>query len=192
MSTFPLKSAAAAPFSTPVNPRYDSLAEVANANVQSLLAHYGIDAGEPVCADAPCAARWIMASIGFAGEHASGALTIVAASRFWRAYAPRIECNPDAPEALLADMAGEFVNMVMGRIRNDVLRLSVVVHQATPTCAFGDEIAFRDPGSAHAQWCRFATSNGDLWVRLDADLRESFVLGFTNAVQPFEQDLLFF
>ncbi len=143
-------------------------------SIQELLGLYGMTCEPTVQAAAPERGRLIMASIGFGGDCARGAMTVIATRAFWHAYATSAGMDESLPDALLSDMAGEFANMVMGRMRNRLLRDGLTIHQATPTCAFGEEIAFRDPGVAEVCWQRFGLPSGPLYSRLDACVSEAF------------------
>lgn len=175
--------------------QFDRLGELATTNLVDLLRRFGISTAL-VGNDSPPSARWVMASIGFIGDASSGALTVVAASPFWRSYAKSCGLPDGGSDAILCDSAGELVNMAMGRLRNELLRRGVDARQATPTCAFGDEIVFRNVGNAQSRWSRFETAYGALFVRVDAALDPAFQLGDVDespdAVVPNEADLLFF
>ena len=175
--------------------QFDRFGDLATTNLVDLLRQFGISA-TLAGSDPPSATRWVMSSIGFVSETSSGALTLVAASPFWRSYASTVGLPEGGSDALLCDVAGELANMAMGRLRNDMLRRGADARQTTPTCAFGDEIVFRHAGCAQSRWTRLDTARGALVVRFDAVLAPAFHLSDVDdspaAVVPNEVDLLFF
>jgi hypothetical protein len=171
------------------------LTENVLGQIETLLSLYGLSAMRADARQSPEPARWIVASIGFSGEAARGALTLVGGRPFWLGYAARASVTKAPSEALLSDMAGELANMALGRLRNDLLRKGVELHPATPTCAFGDAIVLRDPGYASVYWQRLIVPTaGELFIRLDARLTDRFVLEENSAesVEPCSDALLFF
>jgi Chemotaxis phosphatase CheX len=147
--------------------------EMVSGGVVAVLASQRVVATPEGATEAPGHGRWIAASSTFRGDAAEGALTVVASRAVWLRYAAFV--NPEGIcDALLADMAGELTNMVLGKVRNALAKVGIDVHQSVPTCAFGEDITFRDPAGAASRWLRFATAGGDLLCRLDAIVHPSF------------------
>lgn len=107
----------------------------------------------------------LAAVIGFTGESMRGALAFVASEDLLRELYPIPNQVPS--EAEVADWAGEFVNQLLGRLRNRLLPRGVEIHVSMPKVMAAAQL--RLTGTATAQACnlRFcagpARSQVELW-----------------------------
>lgn len=187
-----LRSVENEPFFGSVNEAFETTSGLVREELAELLARFGAPSTTPMADGPPERGRWIMSSIGCSGHEARGALTLVASPAFWRAIADR--SSGASSDAMLSDLAGEMANMLMGRVRNRLLALGLEIHQATPTCAFGDAIVLSDPGDAHTRWLSFVTRGGAVHARLDAFFSPDLVLSTASerAVQACDTELVLF
>ncbi len=96
---------------------------------------------------------------------------------------------------MLRDVLGEFSNMLIGRVKNQLVTRNVAPLVATPTTIFGDDLTLPAPTSGMSAWHKFASPVGDLFVRLDATFEKEFALDPIdgNAAVPLtEGDMTFF
>lgn len=130
----------------------------------------------------------VIGSIGFAGKDLRGAVTLAGPPSTWDHFACPVE------RSMLADMVGEFANMVAGRFRNALLRKGIEIRTATPTAVEGHLYDLRCPCVQHSTWRSFHSPSGDLHVRFDVTFEESFRLARPEdeTVQPLTAQLLFF
>jgi CheY-specific phosphatase CheX len=139
----------------------------------------------------PPEGRHVLASIGFGGPDMKGALSILANETFWRSLA-----SPDLPknDHLLADMVGEFANMLLGRLRNSMLALGAEVATAIPSAVCGTNLVLDRTTSAAAEWSVFRSDRGPLFIRLQVAFRSDFTFGEATewSVRPNEADLVLF
>lgn len=112
--------------------------------------------------------------IGYAGDHIRGALVLLASRRFATGLQPGSE---DAGDDEIRDLFGEFSNMLLGRIKNQLLRRAVVLMLATPTTLFGKDLRLPQPNAGTSTWHSFDSPFGRMFVRFDATFDPAFVLG---------------
>lgn len=132
--------------------------------------------------------------IGYAGSHIRGALVLLSS----RAFAANLQPGADAAsDAEIRDLFGEFSNMLLGRIKNQLLRRSVVLMLATPTTLFGQALRLPTPIGGTSTWHAFDSPHGRVFVRFDATFDPDFVLGdeepiSTEDAPAAEGDLMIF
>ncbi len=91
----------------------------------------------------------LAAVIGFTGESMRGALAFVASEKLLRVLYPIPNQQPS--EAEVADWAGEFVNQLLGRLRNRLLPRGVEIHVSMPKVMAAAHL--RLTGTATVQAC---------------------------------------
>ena len=133
--------------------------------------------------------RHILGTVGFGGNDMKGALAILAAETLWRSIA-----SPGLPQAdhLLADMVGEFSNMLLGRLRNSMLALGADATTGIPSAICGTNLIV-DRTTA-AGWHVFRSDRGLVFVRLQVAFRRGFQFGEDAkwSVRPNDADLILF
>lgn len=112
--------------------------------------------------------------IGYAGDHIRGALVLLASRRFAVGLQPG---SDGANDDEIRDLFGEFSNMLLGRIKNQLLRRAVVLMLATPTTLFGKDLRLPQPNAGTSTWHAFDSPHGRLFVRFDSTFDPAFVLG---------------
>jgi hypothetical protein len=118
---------------------------------RDIFAAYSVAFGEELPEETPAESRdgKLAAVIGFTGESMRGALAFVAPERLLRALYPIPNQVPS--EAEVADWAGEFVNQLLGRLRNRLLPRGVEIHVSMPKVMAAAHL--RLTGTATAQAC---------------------------------------
>jgi hypothetical protein len=91
----------------------------------------------------------LAAVIGFTGDSMRGALAFVASEHLLGTLYPIPSQQPS--EAEVADWAGEFVNQLLGRLRNRLLPRGIEIHVSMPKVMAA--AALRLTGTATAQAC---------------------------------------
>lgn len=110
--------------------------------------------------------------IGYAGSHVRGALVLLAS----RSFAAGVQGAESASDDEIRDLQGEFSNMLLGRIKNQLLRRAVVLMLATPTTLFGKDLRIPTPSGGTSTWHAFESPKGRVFVRFDATFDPGFVL----------------
>lgn len=120
------------------------------------------------------AGHGVASIIGYAGSNIRGALVLLASRDFAAHLQPGMDVASDAE---IRDLFGEFSNMLLGRIKNQLLRRAVVLMLATPTTLFGKELRLPTPTGGTSTWHAFDSPHGRVFVRFDATFDPGFVLG---------------
>lgn len=120
--------------------------------------------------------------IGYTGEHVRGALVLFAERPFAESLQPDVA---QAGDDALRDVFGEFANMLLGRVKNQLLRRAVVLQMATPTTSFGRDLRILAPKVGSSAWHAFESVSGRVFVRFDVTMEPGFVLG-EPVVEPGE------
>lgn len=125
---------------------------------RDIFADYSVSFGEELPAGSPPEGRdgKLAAVIGFTGDSMRGALALVASERLLRALYPIRNQQPS--EAEVADWAGEFVNQLLGRLRNRLLPRGIEIHVSMPKVMAAAHL--RLTGTATAQACNLRFSAG--------------------------------
>jgi CheY-specific phosphatase CheX len=119
----------------------------------------------------------VMAVIGYAAESVRGAVLLLTSRPVVDALQPeelRATGLPD--DVVLCDVLGEFANMLLGRVKNQLATRALSPLMATPTTFVGDDLGLPAPKSGLSAWHRFACPTGDIFVRLDATFEADFTL----------------
>jgi CheY-specific phosphatase CheX len=120
----------------------------------------------------------VVAIIGFGARGVRGAVLLLAPHQVVDGLQPEGMRALDCPEdALLRDVLGEFANMLLGRIKNQLAMRALSPMLATPTTMLGRDLVLPAPRSGLSVWHRFAGATGDIFVRLDATFEPDFALG---------------
>ena len=156
-----------------------------------LFALHGVPLVSSSTRGLPPKGRQILGTIGFGGADMKGALAILADVSFWRRVEP-----PDHPQDdhILADMVGEFANMLLGRLRNALIPIGAEVATAIPSAVCGTDLALHRTTVAKPDWHVFRTDSGPLFVRFQVAFRKDFrfVEEAAWSVRPNEADLVLF
>ncbi len=119
----------------------------------------------------------VMAVTGYAGDHVRGALLILASSEVVSALEPQEVRASGAPlEASLRDVLGEFSNMLLGRVKNQLCLRAVAPLLTTPTTVIGNDLQLPVPRSGMSAWHTFTCHAGSIFVRFDATFDPDFAL----------------
>lgn len=143
-----------------------------------LFAHYGVRVQHSLgSAAAEIRGPAVMAVIGYGAPTVRGALLFLTSRDVVAELQPR-ELRTEVPtEDLLRDVLGEFCNMAIGRVKNQLVGHAIAPLVSTPTTIFGNDLRLPAPMSGMSAWHRFASTPGDIFVRLDAAFDAEFVLG---------------
>ena len=173
---------------------YPTVIALLTQTTQELFTIHGLPLVPSATRGLPPKGRQVMGTIGFGGPDMKGALAILADERFWRSLAP-----PELPqeEPILADMVGEFANMLLGRLRNAALRLGADVATAIPSAVCGTDLALHRTTVPMPDWHVFSTDGGLLFVRFHVAFRRGFRFAEEPedaewCVRPNEADLVLF
>jgi hypothetical protein len=160
---------------------------VAAAN--GLFGDYGMPVEHSFGGTADTRGQSVMAVIGYAAESVRGAVLLLTSRAVVDALQPAELRGTGLPDdVVLCDVLGEFANMLLGRVKNQLATRSVAPLMATPTTFVGDDLALPAPKSGLSAWHRFACGPGDIFVRLDATFEATFALA--REVEPAPARLL--
>ncbi|MGK3990368.1 chemotaxis protein CheX [Sorangium sp. So ce136] len=85
----------------------------------------------------------VVSFIGFTGDHLRGSLTIVApVALITRSHPLREQRALD--EDMVCDWASELANQLLGRVKNRLRPLGLVIVLSTPSAAIGEHLRARD------------------------------------------------
>ena len=121
----------------------------------------------------PIEGEVIVASLGFACQGAQGGVLILAPRETIRELPPVLVDGPT--EAAECDVVGELSNMLVGRLKNQLLHRGVVLLVGTPMTAVAQAarvLASAEPTST--AWYCVELPMGPLFVRLDARFEPAF------------------
>ncbi len=118
----------------------------------------------------------VMAIIGYASPDVRGSLLLLTSRSVVLGLKPsEVQSVPD--EEVLRDVLGEFANMLLGRVKNQLSARKVEPLISTPTTVFGDYVVLPVPTSGVSAWHTFESKRGPIFARFDA----TFELGFSLA-----------
>ncbi len=124
----------------------------------------------------------VMAVIGYGAPTIRGAVLILTSRAVVVALQPK-ELESDPPtETTLRDVLGEFCNMLVGRVNNQLVARDVELFASTPATVFGNQLVLPVPTGGMSAWHTFASAAGRIHVRLDATFSLQFKL--STSVQP--------
>lgn len=138
--------------------------------VRALFATYGVSAqlaplGPP---DAP--SNHPLALVGFAGEQVRGALVFNASNGMLAHSYPMKGVVLGDDE--LSDWSGELANLLLGRIKRELILRGVVIQLGTPTVVSGSFLKARDSARPLRRvLCRFEAEG--FWAKVRLDLATS-------------------
>lgn len=145
------------------------------ACTHAIFEQYGIALHEPpdlTSAEPVPPGESFAGTLGYVGENVRGALTIMTtADVLSQSLAPELR-RADA----MRDFAGELVNMLLGRLKNQLVRAGASFEVATPVTAHGYELRLAMAPGAIARSHLFDSSFGPIHVRLDAVFGPGFSL----------------
>lgn len=134
----------------------------------------------------------VLASIGFGGDYFRGNVIIASSLAAAKPLCPPIQGALD--DATVCDMFGEVGNMLLGRMKNEILRLGVTLHIGLPATALVPPGRMAPPRE-DASWHAFHLPGGPCFIRLAATFEKAFELTRSegkSAPIGVEGDLLFF
>jgi chemotaxis protein CheX len=118
----------------------------------------------------------IACSIGFTSPHVHGALLMTARKHLMTRSRPA-ELRHDVPsEHQVCDWAGELVNQLLGRVKNALAPLGLVLEQSTPTVVVGWQVHRAPASTAVARRYVFDQDGGTVAIYFDAVVAEGFAL----------------
>jgi CheY-specific phosphatase CheX len=142
-----------------------------------LFGAYGISVEHETGGSAEVKGASVMAITGYAGDHVRGALLILASCDVVTAIEPKELHGTGLPaEALLRDVLGEFSNMLLGRVKNQLCLRSVAPLLTQPTTVLGHDLQLPVPRSGMSAWHTFTCRAGSIFVRFDATFEPDFAL----------------
>ena len=152
---------------------------VVGAGVREQLTSCGYDGGlTELQALASSQERSFSAALGYASPQIHGVLVVVGPSRLWTSLYTALVGQP--PEAALSaeelcDVAGEFSNVAVGRLKRALLAEGIELGLAVPSGASGIALRSETLGNqSEVQWLHIRTPDGVLSmcnsVIVDADI----------------------
>ena len=112
-----------------------------------------------------------IAAIGFAGRGIRGSVVMVALDTAVEAWLAALE----EPPIDLADVLGEFSNMLLGRLKTRLLAEGIALSVSTPTTTSGSGMRVSMPPGA-STWVSLDGDGWELDVRIDAYFDATFAL----------------
>lgn len=160
--------------------RARGFAEIQDYLVRSsheLFAAYGMHIEYSLGGAAEIRGPAVMAVIGYADHGVRGSLLILTSRAVVDALTPsEVRTSGVAVEDSLRDVLGEFANMLLGRIKNQLVTRDVAPLLTTPTTVFGDHLELPAPTNGMSAWHTFAGAAGNIFVRFDATFEADFTL----------------
>jgi hypothetical protein len=143
----------------------------------------------------PLEAEVILASVGFGCEGAGGSLLLLAPRETVQAIEPAAVGGAGLDAE--CDAVGELANMLVGRLKNQLLHRDVVLLLGTPLTTIARAArVLATHGSTSSAWFGVDFPTGRLLVRLDARFEPPFEVGVERPVSVHsagaEGDMLFF
>lgn len=146
-------------------------------SVRELFDAYGMTVEHASGGDAELAGPSVMAVIGYASDRVRGALLLLTSPAVVTALRPpEVVARAVAPEDVLRDVLGEFANMLLGRVKNHLIRRALSPFLSTPTTVFGADLKLPAPTSGISAWHTFSTPSDAIFVRFDATFEPGFAL----------------
>ncbi len=119
------------------------MGEVVAACARELFGAFGVplaDAGDAGDAGAVIPGEATMAIIGFAGEQMRGSLAVYAPNVVFARSYQGVAGSPPAGEGDVQGWAAELSNLLLGRIKRELIGYGVVLQVCTPTAFGGREL----------------------------------------------------
>lgn len=139
---------------------------------EELFALHGLPIVSSGARGTPPRGRQGIGTIGFSGPHMMGALALLADEALWQRIAPSPEHRADG--TLLADMVGEFANMLLGRLRNALLPLGADVATAIPASLCAEGIVLPRVTGPTCDWDIYESDLGPLFIRIQVAFKRDF------------------
>jgi CheY-specific phosphatase CheX len=127
--------------------------------------------------------RLVMAVIGFAGETLRGAIVLLTPTSKVQEWETG-SWDGNASMEALHDTVGEFVNMLLGRLKILLLSKGVSFLLTTPAAASGTHLQIPVPSGGLSAWHRFEGTAGRIDVRIDAAFDAGFAFGPRTSKEP--------
>ena len=169
------------------NAVFASMCDHLEASAIALFRDHGF-AVTPSLSDgaSPGAQKSVAAVIGYASAQMRGALVIVAPEHAVEAW------RGESASADACDVIGEYSNMLLGRLKAQLLREGLTLMLSTPTAARGTAFVVA-PGEGSSSWLALDGGGWRAKVRIDAVFDKDFALATACEEAPAEAgDLLFF
>jgi hypothetical protein len=166
-------------------------------SVRELLAAQGFDAqglerkpGQT--GNAPCLAAFI----GFGGDKLRGAVTAVAPTRFLELTHPQGKPVEPLTDAEAADWCCEFVNQLLGRLKNKLLKCGLAVQVSSPQAVLADHLRLAQSARGNLIVREYHVEDFELLICLDVSTTSGealFDVPLENSDEmPSEGDLVLF
>lgn len=150
----------------------------------ALFAEYGLSIGEPVGPGdqqtTSLPGETLGGIVGYTGDRIRGSVSVLTLPSVLSRTLPS-SVHPD--ERAFCDWIGELANMLLGRLKNRLLRTGLSLEMAVPVSARGTGLTVSiSPGTV---WrCHtFHTAAGPIVVRFDAVFDAGFVFAFDGGAQ---------
>jgi hypothetical protein len=175
----------------------DELTRLLDQCAVALLAACGVTAAPADHPEAPGKSQYLAAFIGFGGEKVRGALTVVTPMPLLKRTHP-LGGDVVLSENDASDWSREFVNQMLGRLKNQLLRRGVVLEISTPQAVLADRLRVVPSPQGQLIKRAYAVEALELLVFLDFAVAPDVVLRLDDAAAqdvedvPTEGDLLLF
>jgi CheY-specific phosphatase CheX len=144
--------------------------------VRDLFDAYGMSVRHAPGGVAEMVGPSVMAVIGYASDRVRGALLLLTSPAVVTALQSPEVARAVMPEDVLRDVLGEFANMLLGRVKNQLIRRGLSPFLSTPTTVCGADLKLPAPRSGISAWHTFSTPSDAIFVRFDATFEPEFVL----------------
>ena len=115
----------------------------------------------------------VVAILGYTGQVMQGALVLHATRSAVAELVPaEMREMAQGCDDLLRDQLGELANQLLGRVKNSMLGMGVVLSMSTPTTAVGRDIRFGSSSGDVSPEYAISWAGGSLLVRLDATISD--------------------
>jgi two-component system chemotaxis sensor kinase CheA len=144
---------------------------------RSLFAAHGLEMEYAAVESMPRPGDVMMAAIEYDGEDVRGSLLLRTSREMVEALRPaRVGPSDTAPDDLLGDVLGEFANMLLGRVKNQLANHGVSPSLGIPRCEIGTERDVPAPRSGVSAWHTFRVGPHRFFARFDATFGPGFSL----------------
>lgn len=105
----------------------------------------------------------LISTIGFSSEALGGSLLLAVTDDLLQKTLPAVDAS-------LADWSGELANQLLGRLKNQLLKYSVVVNLALPVVLSGGEFKLPGRRRPHARHVGFVSEFGRVFIQTEMEL----------------------
>jgi CheY-specific phosphatase CheX len=158
------------------------LADMLSRCGKSLLETHGVDAERAETPDVASHGA-VLAFIGFFGDGLRGTLVVDACRALLARSYPACGHAPDDDD--LIDWSGELANLLLGRLKSELLGCGVAIRVGTPAVVSGEAMAALD--SLHPVGrvtCRFEAQGAWMRARLEVTAEARFSLEAGDTFRP--------